>query len=189
MGTKDGKHSNSEGSALFRGAVRDAQPLKTRGRLAPHDAPKSKPGRKKRLHQREQPASQEDVTSVNTKTPASDLCDNMLFQRNNITHKTMRELRRGKHRIQEEIDLHGCTRAEARIILEDFIDECIDHGLSCIRIIHGKGMRSGPEGPVLKLAVGHWLQGWDTVVAFCPARPNDGGTGAIYVLLSNFKPG
>jgi DNA-nicking Smr family endonuclease len=187
MGTKDGKHSNSEGSALFRGAVSDARPLKTRERHTPDKSPKSKPGGKARLPRRGQPVVLQETISTHSKTPATDSGDNMSFQRSSITRKTMRELRRGKCRIQEEIDLHGCTRPEARALLETFINDCVDHGLSCIRIIHGKGMRSGPEGPVLKSAVGHWLQEWDKVLAFCPARPSDGGTGAVYVLLCNFK--
>ena len=117
MGTKDGKHSNSEGSALFRGAVSDAQPLKTRERHTPDNNPKSKPRGKARLPRRDQPAPPQETISSAPKTSSADLSDNMSFQRNNITRKTMRELRRGKYRIQEEIDLHGCTRPEAQELL------------------------------------------------------------------------
>jgi DNA-nicking Smr family endonuclease len=56
-------------------------------------------------------------------------------------------------------------------------------GLRCIRVIHGKGLRSGPAGPVLKEEVDHWLRKLDNVAAFASARPVDGGTGALYVLL------
>jgi DNA-nicking Smr family endonuclease len=56
--------------------------------------------------------------------------------------------------------------------------------LRCIRIVHGKGLRSGPRGPVLKNAVNVVLRRTDAVVAFCSARQVDGGTGAVYVLLS-----
>jgi DNA-nicking Smr family endonuclease len=188
MGTKDGKHSNSEGSALFRGAVSDAQPLDTRERHTPGNSPRKKPDGKARLHRRDQPAPLQETISSAPNTSAEDPGDNMSFQRDGITRKTMRELRRGKYRIQDELDLHGCTRLEARAILESFVNDCVAHGLSCIRIIHGKGMRSGSEGPVLKLAVNQWLREWDMVRAFCPARPSDGGTGAVYVLLCNFKP-
>jgi len=49
--------------------------------------------------------------------------------------------------------------------------------------VHGKGRRSRQPGPVLKGLVDHWLRQRDDVLAFCSARPADGGTGAVYVLL------
>ena len=56
-------------------------------------------------------------------------------------------------------------------------------GLTCVKIIHGKGLRSGPHGPRLKQMTASLLIRRDRVVAFASARPNDGGTGAVYVLL------
>jgi DNA-nicking Smr family endonuclease len=181
MGTKDSKHNNSEGAALFRGAVGDAQPLTTRARHTPKKAPAGKP----RIEQRDKQAPPKEALSPPVETVKEGLSDNMSFQRGSITRKIMRDLRRGKYPIQEEIDLHGCTRPEARVLLEQFIGDCARYKLSCIRVIHGKGKRSGAEGPVLKLAVNQWLREWDTVMAFCPARPSDGGSGAVYVLLRN----
>ena len=52
-----------------------------------------------------------------------------------------------------------------------------------MRIIHGKGYRSGARGPILKSAVNDWLRRDMDVMAFVSARPIDGGTGAVYVLL------
>jgi DNA-nicking Smr family endonuclease len=52
-----------------------------------------------------------------------------------------------------------------------------------VRIIHGKGLGSGPKGPVIKQKLGGWLRQRKNVLAFCSARPVDGGTGALYVLL------
>jgi DNA-nicking Smr family endonuclease len=57
------------------------------------------------------------------------------------------------------------------------------HGNRCVRVIHGKGRGSGQRGPVLKSAVNRWLRRHGNVRAFCSARRNDGGTGALYVLL------
>ena len=54
-----------------------------------------------------------------------------------------------------------------------------------MRVIHGKGLGSGPRGPVIKQSVNVILRRTDAVVAFCTARPVDGGTGAIYVLLKS----
>jgi DNA-nicking Smr family endonuclease len=52
-----------------------------------------------------------------------------------------------------------------------------------VRIIHGKGLSSAGKLPVLKGKVDAWLRQMDAVLAFCSARRNDGGTGALYVLL------
>ena len=75
------------------------------------------------------------------------------------------------------------TVAEARPRLSDFIDYSLKQGLTCVRIVHGKGLGSGHRGPVLKIAVNRWLRKWDSVLAFVSARQVDGGTGAVYVLL------
>jgi len=179
MGTKKGKHGHSEGNALFRSAVNDAQPLSVRKR---HQLKTTNSGQARPQHRDEQQMLQDSISSESDLS-VPELIDDMSFQRSSVTRKIMRELQRGQYTLQEEIDLHGCTRLEAESALRAFINDCVQHGLRCIRVIHGKGIRSGSSGPVLKAAVNHWLRQWDMVLAFCPARPSDGGTGAIYVLL------
>ena len=90
---------------------------------------------------------------------------------------------RGQYRVEAELDLHGqhCGPGEAG-------SARIPGGMlraqaRCVRIVHGKGLRSGHRGPVIRNAVNALLQRTDAVLAFCSARPVDGGTGAIYVLL------
>jgi DNA-nicking Smr family endonuclease len=53
-----------------------------------------------------------------------------------------------------------------------------------VRIVHGKGLGSGTRGPILKRKVDTLLRSWDQVLAFVAARQVDGGTVAVYVLLS-----
>jgi DNA-nicking Smr family endonuclease len=96
----------------------------------------------------------------------------------------LRRLRRGQYAIRDEIDLHGMTQDEARAALGAFLAEAMLHDRRCVRVIHGKGRGSGHRGPVLKSAVNRWLRRHAAVAAFCSARRNDGGTGALYVLLS-----
>ena len=55
--------------------------------------------------------------------------------------------------------------------------------MRCVRIVHGKGLRSGHRGPVLKGVVSALLRNTGAVLAYVSARPVDGGTGALYVLL------
>lgn len=94
-----------------------------------------------------------------------------------------RRLRRGRLAVQDEIDLHGLNAREAGRYLQDFLNESRRQGLSCVRVVHGKGKGSGQGGPVLKNKVDKWLRRWSGVRAFCSARRADGGTGALYVLL------
>jgi DNA-nicking Smr family endonuclease len=95
-----------------------------------------------------------------------------------------RKLRRGGFTVRQEIDLHGLTSIEARQALDEFLKESVDARWHCVKVIHGKGRGSGHRGPVLKRKLGKWLQTRDEVLAYCSARPVDGGTGAVYVLLA-----
>ncbi|MCH9692892.1 MAG: Smr/MutS family protein [Gammaproteobacteria bacterium] len=105
------------------------------------------------------------------------------FHRQHVGRRTMRKLTRGGYSVQDEIDLHGMTLAEAKPRLRDFIQYSAQQGNLCVRVVHGKGLGSGDRGPVLKNAVNRWLRKWDLVLAFVSTRQVHGGTGAIYVLL------
>lgn len=113
--------------------------------------------------------------------------EGLVFSRGGLPHRTLRDLRRGKFALQAELDLHGLTRDPARQAVVSFIAHCQSQGLRCVRIIHGKGLSSYNKQPVLKGSVGKWLTRCDAVLAFCSARPQDGGTGALYVLLRKGK--
>ncbi len=105
------------------------------------------------------------------------------FRRQGVQESVLRKLRTGQYRLDAEIDLHGLTAAEAKQALREFLQAMQHEQARCVRVIHGKGHRSGHNGPVLKSAVQVVLQKIDAVVAFASARPVDGGTGAMYVLL------
>ncbi|MEL7535494.1 MAG: Smr/MutS family protein [Pseudomonadota bacterium] len=105
------------------------------------------------------------------------------FHRSSVSQRTMKRLARGEYRIEREIDLHGMTANEARDALAAFIAAAARDGAGAVRIVHGKGLGSGPRGPVLKSLVNRWLRRNDAVLAFVSARIVDGGTGALYVLL------
>ena len=109
--------------------------------------------------------------------------DELAFRREGVAESSLRRLRRGEYAVRDEVDLHGMTQDEARLALGHFLAEAAHVGRRCVRIIHGKGRGSGHRGPVLKSAVNRWLRRHGDVQAFCSARRNDGGTGALYVLL------
>ncbi len=97
--------------------------------------------------------------------------------------RLLTRLRRGHWRIQDEIDLHQMNVQAASAVVRRFIMEAHRDGLSCVKIIHGKGLRSGPDGPRLKQLTARLLCRSDRVLGFASAPPHDGGTGAVYVLL------
>ena len=105
------------------------------------------------------------------------------FCRETVSQRSFRRLRRGDFAIEAEIDLHGMRLERAYRELKVFLSECAERRLACVRVIHGKGARSGPAGPTLKPGVQDWLSRWNLVLAFVSAQPKHGGTGAIYVLL------
>jgi DNA-nicking Smr family endonuclease len=100
-----------------------------------------------------------------------------------VPEAVLRRLRRGHYRIEAEIDLHGLTVTEARAQLREFLLEALSQRRQCLRIVHGKGLRSGPRGPVVRNAVIALLRRADSVLAYTSAAIRDGGTGATLVLL------
>jgi DNA-nicking Smr family endonuclease len=109
--------------------------------------------------------------------------DALSFQRAGVRTQVVRRLRRGLIPIEDELDLHGLSQTAARYQLVEFLTYSRSAGRRCVRIVHGKGYRSGARGPVLKTAVDLWLRRHLDVMAFTSARAIDGGTGAVYVLL------
>ncbi|OPY82020.1 MAG: putative DNA endonuclease SmrA [Syntrophorhabdus sp. PtaU1.Bin153] len=98
---------------------------------------------------------------------------------------TLEKLRGGKFSVQKTLDLHGYSIEEARALFEDFIRSAVRSGLNCIKVIHGRGLRS-KETPVLKEKLKAWIiqamhRKW--ITAFSSALMCDGGPGATYVLL------
>jgi DNA-nicking Smr family endonuclease len=102
-----------------------------------------------------------------------------------IDRANAERLKRGLHKIEARLDLHGMTQAEAHQALTGFIQASRDAGRRCVLVITGRGL--GPNGPgVLKNAVPRWLQEpalRHHVLAWAAAQPHHGGAGAAYLLL------
>jgi len=167
----------------FRAAVRDVKPL------APTSTDHLARPRARRRPLRSTTAALAAFDAVTTDGgggPASgDITREsvLAFHRPGVRPQVMRRLRRGLYPIEDELDLHGQTESAARASLALFLAHSRDGALRCVRIVHGKGHRSGSQGPVLKRAVNAWLRRHMDVLAFSSARALDGGTGALYVLL------
>ncbi|CAH2777126.1 MAG: Smr domain protein [uncultured Paraburkholderia sp.] len=115
-----------------------------------------------------------------------DTDETLSYCRPGVSQEVVRKLRRGDWIVQAQIDLHGMRREEAREALAEFIRESVKRGLRCLRVIHGKGLGSIRKEPVLKGKVRAWLVQKSEVIAFCQARPHDGGV--IHNVLCNEVP-
>jgi len=109
--------------------------------------------------------------------------EELVFLRPGLQQRLLTRLRRGHFAVGAELDLHGLNAEQARAALAEFLRACRLQQVRCVRIVHGKGLRSPHGRPVIKQRLHRWLRLRDEVLAFCSARPTDGGTGAVYVLL------
>ena len=103
--------------------------------------------------------------------------EELSFLRDGMARETLRKLRRGQWAVQDGVDLHGLTRGQATAAVVGFLNECQARGLRCVRIVHGKGLG------ILKARLRKWLPLQEEVLAYCQAPANDGGSGALLVLL------
>jgi DNA-nicking Smr family endonuclease len=165
---------------LFREAMSDVKPLR-------HDQPAGTPRRRPartRFARANRLAVLEDVPIGRATDPIVASGEDLAFRRPGVPESVLSKLRRGEYRITGELDLHGLTVAQAKHALQAFLGAALARHARCVRIIHGKGLRSGHEGPVLKTFVSGVLKRTSAVVAYVSAKPADGGTGALYVLLA-----
>lgn len=165
---------------LFREAVRGARALRDEPRAALR---RRRPPPRARFAHAEREAVLSESLEIPLPESGIETGDELKFRRAGVPEAVLRRLRRGEYRVEAEIDLHGLTVTEARAQLREFLAAAIARHLRCLRIVHGKGLRSGPRGPVLKQAVNALLRRVGAVLAFTSARQVDGGTGAVLVLL------
>lgn len=175
---------HDEDLSLFHDAMQGVQPLEKANKV---------------VHERKAtPPATQYITQEKASIPEDTLSDHISleiadgeewsFLSPGVSRQTLRRLRRGYWGIQAHLDLHGFNRDEARLELVSFLDTCRDEGLRSVCIIHGKGLSSKNQAPVLKTRIGNWLAQRNDVLAFCQARPEDGGGGAVMVLLRAATP-
>ena len=168
---------------LFEMAVNGARPLSKNAhtRLTPQpQKPKPIP------HQFLRDERQALVDSLSDHyVPAHELetGEELLYLRTGHAPDILSKLRRGYWVIQAAIDLHGLISDEARLYVAEFLADCKKRGIRCVRIVHGKGLGSRNKEPVLKHKLRNWLIQKDEVIAYAQARKQDGGSGAVIVLL------
>jgi DNA-nicking Smr family endonuclease len=165
----------------FREAVRDVSPLPAGNRVEPFREPPA-PIPTKRLED-EQAVLDELKQLALDGVEDIEIEDDGLFLRPGLPRDILRKLRRTHWVIQDHLDLHGLTGDEAALETARFLAECRRRGLRCVRIVHGKGLRSRGREPVLKSRIRRLLTRREEVLAFVEPRAAEGGGGAVVVLL------
>lgn len=172
---------DEEDRALFRAAMRGVRRLRAEPRMSvtpPRTQPRARFARAER-----QAVLDESMGVLSALEPVAETGDALLFRREGVSTGVLRKLRAGQYRVEAEIDLHGLTAAAVEPALRESLADALHQGTRVLRVIHGKGLRSGNRGPVLKLVASNYLQRVGAVLAFASAREVDGGSGAILVLL------
>jgi DNA-nicking Smr family endonuclease len=169
---------------LFARAAGPVNPMRARPRV--HLAPDQPPPIPVQQQLDEQSVLREAISDEFDASTLLDVDDALSFRRPGIGTDVTKRLRKGDWSIQGEIDLHGLRREEAREELAAFIRDAHKRGWRCVRVVHGKGLGSPGKTPVLKGRVQSWLIQKNEVLAFVQARGDEGGAGALVVLL---KPG
>ncbi|WP_235943645.1 Smr/MutS family protein [Zoogloea dura] len=168
-------------AALFRQVAGEVAPLKDKN-LAAVDRPLPAP-RPRLREEDEREVLREALESPISFEDRLDMGDEAAYLRVGLPRRVLTDLRRGRWVVQGELDLHGLTRDEARTSLAQFIALALQQGRRCLRVIHGKGHGSPGRIPVLKHLSRGWLAQREDILAFCQAKPHDGGDGALLVLL------
>jgi len=172
---------NKSDEEIFLDAMADVREIKEFRKIPPKKPPRIKPS----------PVRKEDTVDIlrqivkgEREIRLSATGEYMEWISPDIRKDIARRLHRGDFSVQDYIDLHGMTLSEAEEALFLFFREAIRKRLFCVKVIHGRGLRS-PRGPVLKEALKTWLHGsfkkW--ILAYSTAKDCDGGLGATYIIL------
>src|SRR5258708_30103501 len=168
-------------AALFRDAVRDATPLESSARVG--SKTESPPPVPVQSLLDGHDALLESLAGAPSWDQSIETGEGPSYLGTGLARDVLRKLRRGHWVVQDMVDLHGLNREGARSLLAEFLGGCLRRGLRCVRVVHGKGLRSPKREPVLKGKVRQWLARREEVLAFFQAPRNQGGSGALLVLL------
>jgi DNA-nicking Smr family endonuclease len=170
---------SDDDARLFReaiGEVRRIDPV-----APPPSAPRPAP--RPRMFEADEAAVPGELLDMAFDPASMEVGEELSHLRDGYPPRLLRRLKRGQFSVQDELDLHQMNAAAAQASIAAFLAEARRQGLRCVRIVHGKGLRSKAAGPVLKVLTDRLLRRRDDVVAFASARPAQGGTGAVVVLL------
>ena len=139
---------------------------------------------------------------MNSKISDKDKKDwkNFISSKDKIPNKDLKITKdKIKKKIIKKIDLHGFSLENANKVIEEFITQSFEEGVNKIIVITGKGLRSkNDENPyisknlsILKYSVPEFIKSSINLMKIIKnineADIEDGGEGAFYIYLKNFK--
>ena len=139
---------------------------------------------------------------MNSKISNKDKKDwkNFISSKDKISNKDLKITKNKiKKKIIKKIDLHGFSLENANKVIEEFITQSFEEGVNKIIVITGKGLRSkNDENPyisknlsILKYSVPEFIKSsinlMKMIKNISEADIEDGGKGAFYIYLKNFK--
>jgi DNA-nicking Smr family endonuclease len=177
----------SEDRELFERAMRDVDRIEERPAELPRrrSKPPGPSGAGAARDGRERPAARLGAPGCHPRLEITRAGERIEGRLPGFAPRQMRALGAGEMPVELTIDLHGYPESEARGTLRDGLRRARRAGMRCVRVVHGRGLRSA-AGPVLKEALPGWLSeepvaAW--LLGFISAPPRLGGTGATLVLL------
>jgi DNA-nicking Smr family endonuclease len=172
----------ADDAALFREAIGEVR------RIEVDDAAigKPPPAPAARMRREDEAAALRESRHLPASAEAFALGEPLAYRRDEVAPRTLRRLAAGDYAVQDEVDLHHLPAPEAEKLLKAFLTHARAERHACVRVIHGKGLRS-EAGPVLKAMVDGVLRHRGDVLAFASAPPAQGGTGAVLVLLGKVR--
>lgn len=176
------KELSEEEKALFRNAVKDVTPLRTK-KTASAVGSSYLP---KMSHKKREPEKikTKNLSSYYDEEVGAETI--LSYSVSSLMQKRFKDLNAGKIPLDATIDLHGLRPDDAERALVSFIQRSYQKGARAVKVIHGKGGIDHKK-PVLKNLVNCWLRQFPEILAFHSALPRDGGAGAVYILLRRFK--
>lgn len=185
-GAPSGNAVEPESTDLFREAMSDVVPL-TQKRVAPvaerPDPTQSQLERREAAEGRRPGTDTPDPNFLTlAEVPPVAPRDTLAWKKDGVQNEVFRKLRLGGYRVDGQLDLHRHTVREARQALFEFFALARRKGWRTLLIAHGRGERSATPARI-KSYVAHWLGQLPDIIAYHSAAPNQGGTGAVYVML------
>lgn len=178
-----------EDKSTFHTAMADVTPIKKGNITAQYSPKKLQQQSKETLQQlRKRQREQSDYATIETRkidkfSKPVGAFETLLYHQKGIRLQELSKLKKGEFEVSAELDLHGLTLDDAKVVIHEFIREAYHLKKRYIRIIHGKGYNSRDEYPALKNLVNQELKTLKAVLAFSSAPVRSGGTGAVNIFL------
>ena len=168
-------------AALFRAAIGEVTPLRKEVEPAPA-APRPRP--RARMAERDDAEAAGEFARLLRDNAPLEAGDVASYRRDNLPPRLFQRLKRGQYSVQDELDLHGATAAQAEMMLRQFLLEAHAHEYGCVRIIHGKGLQSDGSAPVPPCPVGAEWKASTSLRRRSRRSTRFFSTGAVLVLLA-----